>query len=285
MRVRFAALVAVVAWASVYAVLGIGLSDFPPGESGFLRFAIGTAALGVYMLISRTPLPPRETWRDIALIGVIGFFLYTLLLNFGQQSSGAIVASLIIGATPAVSAAMAAVFLRESVSLRTRTGTAISFFGVSLNAVGASDLGKSSAIAGILLLIGATIARSIHLVLQRKVAKSTTSLQLAFCSMAIGAALFLPWAANSLSILPGASIQAIAALVYLGLFPSAVAYMLWAFVLKNLSVSKASNWLSVIPVLSLAFAVVLTGGYPEDIVVLGALITIVGVAIVQTGRS
>ena len=285
MLIWSAALITVVLWASVYLALKLSLEVFSPGEVAFLRSFSASIVLIAYAWMVGMPLPSGRQWLEVAIIGVVGFFFYPMFLNYGQLYVDAGTTSLIINATPAITALLAVLFLGERPSLLAAFGIAISFVGVAINGFAVQAEHAQSSWLGIALLLVAALSRALHFLVQRRTLQKLSALQVTCGSMLIGTICLLPWAGSALTTLPGVSMKYFVAVAYLGVFPSAIAYATWAFVLAHMPASTATNILSVVPVLAVAMAVAFLGERPPLLVYVGGLVTIVGVLLVQRRSS
>lgn len=280
-----AASVTLVLWASVYLALKMSLEVFSPGEVAFLRSFFGSAVLIGHARLVGMPLPTGRQWFELAIIGVVGFFFYPMFLNYGQLYVDAGTTSLIINATPAITALLAVLFLGERPSRLAALGIAISFGGVAINGFAVQVGQAQSSWLGIMLLSAAALSRALHFLVQRRTLQKLTALQVTCCSMLIGTICLLPWAGGAVVAFPGAPLKCLIAVAYLGIFPSAIAYSTWAFVLARVPASTATNILSVLPVLAVAMAVAFLGERPPFLVYLGGAVTLSGVMLVQRRRS
>jgi drug/metabolite transporter (DMT)-like permease len=274
-----------VLWASVYLALKMSLEVFSPGEVAFLRSFLGSAVLMVHARIVAMPLPTGKQWFEVALIGVVGFFFYPMFLNYGQLYVDAGTTSLIINATPAITAVLAVIFLGERPSFLAAIGIAISFGGVAINGFAVQAGHAESSLLGIVLLLAASLSRALHFLVQRHTLQKISALQVTCCSMLVGTICLLPWAGSAVMTLPTVPLKCLIAVAYLGIFPSAIAYATWAFVLARVPASTATNMLSLVPVLAVAMAVAFLGERPPLLVYLGGAVTFFGVLIVQRRRS
>jgi drug/metabolite transporter (DMT)-like permease len=82
--------------------------------------------------------------------------------------------------------------------------------------------------------------------------------------------------------MPQAAPSATWAIVYLGVFPAAIAYVLWSYALARMPASLLSTFLYLTPVLAMGIAWVWIGEVPALLTVIGGLVAIGGVIIVQT---
>ena len=72
------------------------------------------------------------------------------------------------------------------------------------------------------------------------------------------------------------------AVVYLGIFPAAIAYVLWNYALSRMPATLLSSFLYLSPVIASFIAWVWLGEVPALLTILGGAIAIVGVILVQT---
>ena len=74
------------------------------------------------------------------------------------------------------------------------------------------------------------------------------------------------------------------AVVALGVFPSALAYLAWAFVLAHVDLSRATMTMYLIPPAAMAIASVGLGEQPTLMVVVGAVVVLVSVLALNLER-
>src|SRR5262249_16006845 len=72
------------------------------------------------------------------------------------------------------------------------------------------------------------------------------------------------------------------AVVYLGLFPGAVGYVVWAYALARLSASVAGSFLYLVPAFAIGIAWLWLGEVPTTLSMLGGVVVIIGVIVVNT---
>lgn len=275
--------VTVITWASAFAGIRAGLVSYSPQSVALLRYATASLVLAVYAIATRMPLPHWRDWPGLGVLGLIGISVYNVVLNVGETHIAAGTASLIVAAAPIFVALLASFFYREHLGLISWAGIGLSILGVALISV---DFHKGLDISpSALLILVAAISQSIYTTFQKPFFKRYSPIQLT--ATAIWAAtFFLLW------FLPGllqdvqkATPTATAAVVYMGIFPGALGYVCWSYVLSRLPASRAGTFLYLVPAVALFIAWLWLGERPEVIALLGGVLIVAGVIVVNIQRN
>jgi drug/metabolite transporter (DMT)-like permease len=258
----------------------IGADGYGPGELALLRFGTASTVLALYALATRMRLPTRAELPGLALAGLLGISIYHLALNFGEVTVQAGAASLLISAAPAFTALLSVVFLRERLTLAGWSGIFLAFAGVAL--IARSGGGGLHFTPGALLILLSATAAAVFSILSKKSLRRHAALE--FTSYVIWAGtvpllIFLP---GLLRRFPQAAPPATFAVIYLGIFPAAIAYVLWHYALARMPASLLSSFLYLSPVMASFIAWVWLGEVPALLTIIGGAIAIVGVVLVQT---
>ncbi len=277
-------------WASAFAGIragmritpagGLGADGYGPGELALLRFCTAAAALALYGRATRMRLPARADLPGIGLAGLLGISIYHVALNFGEVSVQAGAASLLISAAPVFTALLSALFLHERLTRLGWSGILLAFAGVALIAV--SGGGGLHFTPGALLILLAAVVAAAFSILSKRTLRRYTALE--FTSYAIWAGtlpmfIFLPGLLRQVRV---AAPPATLAVVYLGIFPAAIAYVLWNYALPRMPASLLSSFLYLSPVIASFIAWVWLGEVPALLTILGGGSAILGVVLVQT---
>ncbi|GGM13761.1 DMT family transporter [Deinococcus aerophilus] len=275
-----AILVTIVFWASAFAGIRAGLEAFSPGHLTLYRFLVAAAALGLYAVVTRIPLPGLPDLARIAGLSVMGITLYHVLLNYGEVGVPAGTASLIIAAGPVITALLATRFGGERLNALGWLGTLISLGGVALIVLGS---GQSVGFTrGALLIFGAAVFTSIYFVFQKPLLRRMNPLHFTVWSLLLGTVPMLVFLPGFAAELQAAPLHAHLAVIYIGLFPAALAYLTWTFALSRVPASTTTSFLYVSPVFAILIAWLWLHELPRPITLLGGAVAVAGVVLVNT---
>ncbi len=277
-------------WASAFAGIRAGLRLTPagtlgadgygPGELALLRFGTASVALAIYALATRMRLPARSDLPRICLASFLGISIYHVALNFGEVTVQAGAASLLISAGPVFTALLSVVFLQERLTRSGWGGILLAFAGVALIALSGGQ-GLRFTPGALLILLAAAVAAA-HSILSKQCLRSYAALEFTSYVIWTGTLPLLIFLPGLLRQFPLAAPQATFAVVYLGIFPAAIAYVLWNYALARMPASLLSSFLYLSPVIAIFIAWLWLGELPTLLTLIGGAIAIVGVVLVQT---
>jgi drug/metabolite transporter (DMT)-like permease len=281
-----AALTTVVLWASAFVGIRAVATDLTPGSITLGRLLIGSIALGV--LVAARPWI-RPTRRELALIvgsGLIWFVVYNLALNEAERNVDAGTAAMLVNTGPIFIAIMAGAFLGEGFPGRLLLGCAIAFVGTLIIGF-ATSTGEvtGDASLGIVLCIVAAFAYAAGVTLQKPAVRRIPGHQVTWLACVTGAITCLPFAPDLLNEVAVARPTNVAWLVYLGLFPTAIAFTTWAFALSRTPAGRLGAMTYLVPPVVIAMSWLLLGESPPPLAIAGGVLCIAGVAVARSTRS
>ena len=269
----------ILCWA--YSPIGVhvGLHSYSPGQLALLRFLIASLFMGGVALVMGIGRPRLRDVPWLLVLGFFGVFLHHTAINYGQQWVTAAASSVLAQSAPLFSVLIAFFCLKERVSAWRWGCVLLGLLGVLVVIWGDQGLGEIDP-RGLLILLAA-VSWSVYFALQKHYAHRYSPLTMA-CYMVWAGTLML---CVNLPGLPAAVVQAplaenVAVLV-LGIFPSALAYLAWGYVLKHVEVSRASVAMYLIPPVAMVMAATLLGEHIAVQVMLGAVIVLASVAAIS----
>ena len=267
-------------WASAFAAIRAALKGYAPGHLALLRLLVASAVVAVCAVPTRIRVPDRRDLPAILLMGFLGFTVYHAALNYGEVSVTAGAASFLINTAPIFTSLLAITFLGERLNMWGWIGIAISFAGVATITAGEGSGLRLE--PGALLVLLAAISASGYLVLQKRYLTKYGAFELTTYAMWAGTFFLLIFGQGLLSAIRTAPLSATLAAVYMGIFPTAVAYITWASVLSRLTASKTASFLYLVPAMAVAIAWLWLGEVPTWYSLVGGMLALAGVVLVNT---
>ncbi|MGA7380232.1 MAG: DMT family transporter [Terriglobales bacterium] len=222
-RALLALAAALVLWASAFAGIRAGLRAYSPGQLAVLRFLTASLVLAVYAGASHFRPPKGRDIPGFLFSGIIGITFYNLALNYGETRVTAGAASLLIASVPIWTALLASFTLREQLTPRRWMGILVSFAGVALIASGEGQGIHLSPQA--LIILAAALTSAVYMVQQKHFLGRYSALEFTAYSIWSGTVFMLPFGKSLLTVMHTAPVGVTLAVVYLGIFPGALAYV------------------------------------------------------------
>jgi drug/metabolite transporter (DMT)-like permease len=275
-----AALVTVVLWASAFVGIRAAGEDLSPGALSLARIGLGSAILGAFVIARRERLPALSDLPLLLVIGVCWFGLYNLALNEAERRIDAGTAAMLVNVGPLLIAVLAGLLLGEGFPRPLLAGCALAFGGVIVIGVATSERGVSAGWGTVLCLLAA-IAYAIAVVAQKPLLSRVPPLSLTGLACTIGAVVCLPFAPRLVDELGDARPSSIAWVVYLGVFPTSIGFMTWAYALGRTSAGRMGATTYLVPPIAILIAWGLLDETPPLLALEGGAVCLVGVVIAR----
>jgi drug/metabolite transporter (DMT)-like permease len=283
-RVIFAVAGTILVWGFAFVAIRIAVhGGYGPGELALARSVLASIVLGIYAAATRMKLPAIRDLPGIFLLGLTGFSFYNASLNFGELTVPAGIAGLLIATIPIFTALLAVTFLKEHLGTRGWIGVLVAFAGVVLIVAGQQKSWSVS--GGVVLILLSAISAAGYFTLQRPFLKRYTSLELTTFSIWAGAVLLMVFCRRLPGQVRAASWGVTAAVVYLGVFPTAAGYVMWNYAMSKLPLSRGSTYLFLMPVVALLSGIFLLKEIPTWLSLCGGPVAICGVFLVNTRKK
>ncbi|MFI8286852.1 DMT family transporter [Streptomyces albidoflavus] len=273
-----AASVTVVLWASAFVSIRSAGEAYSPGALALGRLLAGAAVLGAVAAVRRIGLPPRGAWPGILLSGVLWFGVYMVVLNWGEREVDAGTAALLVNIGPLLIALLGGTLLGEGLPRPLLAGVAVSFAGAVVVGLSTSGDGGASALGVVLCLLAAG-SYAAGVVAQKPALRHAGALQVTTYGCLVGAVVCLPFTGTLLAELRTAPLGATLNMVYLGVFPTALAFTTWAFALSRTTAGRMGATTYAVPALVVLMSWALLGEVPAPLALAGGALCLAGVAV------
>lgn len=282
-RAAFAAAgVTVVLWASAFVSIRSAGESYPPGALALGRLATASALLLAVCAVRRIPPPPRAAWPGVLISGLLWFGGYMVFLNWGERLVDAGTAALVVNVGPILIAVFGARFLGEHMSRTLGAGIAVSFAGTVVVGLSMSAGGDGS-VLGVLLCALAALTYAGGVVAQKPALRHASAMQVTTYGCVIGTVVCLPFAGQLAAEIGRAPLPATLNMIYLGVFPTALAFTTWAYALARTTAGKMGATTYVVPALVVLMSWVFLGEVPGPLTLAGGALCLLGVAVARRG--
>lgn len=278
-----AAITTLVVWSSAFSGVSIAVGPgggYGPGEMALLRFLVASATMAMVAVVTRMRMPKRQDLPVLAASALFGITIYHLCFTWGETVVSPGAAALVIASGPIWTALLAIFFLGERLNRFGWAGVALAFTGVA--AIAFAGEGGVRFEPMVLLELGAAISTAVYFVIGKKPLRTYTSLEFTSYIIWLGTLPMLVFLPSLTRQLPAAPVSSTLIVVFLGIFPGAVAYVLWAYALARMPASTTASFLYAQPVLATLVAWAVQGILPTPVALVGGALALAGVIIVQT---
>ncbi len=279
-RIAGALALTLLMWASAFVVIRSAGRHLSPGPLALTRIVVGSIALGVAMVARRQRLPERRAFARAAASGVLWFGAYMVSLNAAERWVDAGTSSLLVNTGPLFIALLAGWLLHEGFPRALLVGCVVALAGAGLITLSVSGH-SSHKLIGAGLCVVAALAYALAVVLQKPALRFAGALPVTWLACTAGGIVLLEFVPQSVHELGHASAATIADVIYLGVGPTATAFLLWAYVLSRMDAGRLGATTYAVPPLVVLISWVALGQVPPALAIPGGLLCIAGVAIAR----
>lgn len=293
----------VVVWAFNFIAAKIGLRYLPPLTMASFRVTIaGLSMVPAYVVCSGWPpfadarqarlrgLTLRDLWTFLYL-GFFGVVVNQMCFTMGLRYTSVSHAAVIVGMGPIYTLALAVLFRLERATWHKVVGMAIAFLGIAVLASENGISARSPSLLGDAITMTGSIGFATYAVLGKRVAGKYDALTMVAFNHFAGAIIILPVAVRQARELgPFSSWRVIpwpgwAAVLFMAVCSSALAYLLYFWLLRYLEASQLSAFTYLLPVLAVILGILLLGERGSPMQIVGGILALGGVYWVESGRE
>src|SRR5579862_1439910 len=256
-----AVLVSVGVWASAFVGIRTAGRALSPGALALGRLVVGSLVLGAVVLSRRERMPHGRALGLTALCGVAWFGIYNVALNAAERRVDAGIAAMLVNVGPILIAILAGVVLREGFPRRLLAGCIVSFAGAAVIGIAVSRHGLHET-WGAVLCLAAALGYSVGVVSQKPVLREASALSVTWLACTVGAVACLPYAPTLVHELGHARGSSVAWTVYLGVAPTALGFLTWAYALARTPAGRMGSTTYLVPPLAILLGWIILGEVP-----------------------
>ncbi|MBE9015515.1 DMT family transporter [Chroococcidiopsidales cyanobacterium LEGE 13417] len=270
-------------WGGTFVAGRIVVQTMEPFTAAFFRFAVASICLLILTqkIERRLPKLKRNQIFTVILLGLTGVFSYNAFFFLGLQTVAASRAALIVALNPTFIALGAALFFREKFNGLKLLGIITSLTGAAIVISKGQliNLFQGSIGWGEFCIFGCVLSWVAYTLIGKSVMKSLSPLAATTYACIIGAiALLIP------ALFEGITqdfiqfpLAAWLGILYLGVLGSAIGFSWYYEGVVAIGAAKASIFINLVPVSTIAFAALLLQEPITVSLVLGGVLVVVGV--------
>jgi drug/metabolite transporter (DMT)-like permease len=292
----------VIVWAINFIAAKIGTQYLPPLAMASFRVVIaGGVMVPIYFFCSRMPAFAEAagsrrrgfTARDLWVFFYLGFFGVTvnqLCFTVGLHFTSVSHAAVIVGLGPIYILVLAVLFRLERATGHKVVGMVIALIGVAVLASENRISVNSASLEGDAITMTGSMGFAVYAVLGKRLAGKYDTLTMTAFNHFAGALIVLPIAIIEAANLYGRGNwpipwQAWAAILYMAIFGSALAYVFYFWLLRYLEASQLSAFTYLLPALATLLGILWLGEEGSWGQVLGGVLALGGVYWIESGRT
>lgn len=271
-------------WSSTWVAIKIGLETMPPLLSAGWRFLIAFIVLGLYSLKRNISFPrDYKSHLFFLVFSVVNFFGGYALVYWGEQYINSGLTSVLFSVMPFYVALFSIKLLpSEKITLKKMLGITIGFTGVLLIFSDQLYLDHSMAVYGMIAVLISPGFSGLGTIMGKKARQQfhpviLNTLPLLYTALTFFLGSFILEGSRTVEYTPAA----VFTLFYLGVFGTAVAFVLYFWLLKHKSAVMVSLITFVTPPMALIWGWYILDEVVTGKLILGMIIVFAGIVVVR----
>jgi drug/metabolite transporter (DMT)-like permease len=263
----------------------VGASD--PITLGAFRFGIGFAFLLPVALLQGGKWPGRADWISVTVLGLLFFGLFPILFNAALVFTTATRGALAVSTLPLLSMVVGATLGVEPLTSRKTVGVIVAMLGVAIALMSGLGYAPAGAWRGDLLMVAAAFCFALYNVLSRPYIRRSGPIPFTTTAMGIGAVclIIVAWARGGFATVASFGLPQWLAFAYLGIFGSALTFVLWAFALTRTTPTRVAISVPINPITASLVGAMLLGEAIGWNLVVGLATVFIGIWIATTNSQ
>jgi drug/metabolite transporter (DMT)-like permease len=272
-----AVVIVLVLWASAFIAIRSAANSFTPGPLALIRLVVGAVLLTPIALRTRRSLPRGRALWLVLLYGLAWFGGYNFALNAAERRLDPGTSAMLVNVAPVLIALAAGWLLKEGFPRRLLAGLAVAFAGVVVISVG--DGSHRGDAAGVGLVLAAAVLYATGVLSQKFALRTVPAVQATWLGCAAAAIALMGFAPQTVHELAHARPGDILLAAYLGAFPTALGFLLWAFALSRSNAGTLGSTTLAVPALAVLMSWIFLSELPTATAGIGGVVCLIGVVI------
>ena len=287
-KIYVAVVLSMIFWSFSFIWFKVANKTFHPITIVFIRLLFSTILMTIFLVVTKNYIKIKKSDRKLFLmLALFEPFFYFLGESFGLTYVSATVCSVLIATIPVFATIGAWLIFKEKLKAINYAGIILSFMGVLVFILN-TDGSLSFNIKGLLLLTLAVLSAVGYNLTLSHLIETYTPVYIVNVQNLIGATLFLPLFMIfdfKHFISTPFTFDMFKPIIELSIFASCGAFILFAYSVKNMGITKANVFSNCIPVFTAFFSFILMGDKLTVQNIAGMAIVIAGLFMSQMNGS
>ncbi|WP_040205341.1 DMT family transporter [Neobacillus jeddahensis] len=272
-------------WGASFLFIRIASPVLGPFLTIQVRVTLAVLTLILYMIATRQSAQFRRMWKQFLIIGTLNAVIPFTLIAFSALYLPASLSAVLNSLTPLFTALVVWGWMKESLSLRKFVGIIMGAFGVFILVGWSSVPFTTETQIAVCLAILSTISYGIAGVYAKKAFSGISPLALATGQQAGASLLLLPFTLTHLpSTINSISAAAVWSVFGLAIFCTAIAYLLYFYLIDSVGPTKTLSVTFLIPVFGIAWGSLFLHEQITAGIIVGLLVILASVFLISNIR-
>ena len=277
-------IIAVIFWGSSFIATKVALKELSPETIISTRLIIASVFLFITAIVYKKDFSINFKSHGIIFILALIAVFHLMIQVTGLKYTTASNTGWIIGTAPIFMVILAAIFFREKIGMLKISGIIIAMFGLLL-LIGKGNITNVDLIKnkGDLLVLASAFTWGVYSMVNKKISLSYSPLMTILYLFLMMAIIIIPFNLNAASVnsVVNLSLNGWISILFLGLFCSGIAYVIWAYSLRDLESAKVGAFLYFEPLVTVVAAWVLLSESITALMIFSGIIITLGVVLVN----
>jgi drug/metabolite transporter (DMT)-like permease len=268
-------------WGSTWLAIKIGLEDFPPMQSAAVRFVIASVVLYLWMKRKKISFPrSRKYLGQTALLGLLMYFIPYALVYWAELTISSGMAAVMFSSMTFFVVFFAHFLLAdEKITLPKFTGLLIGFSGIVMAFWDSIEISGVNQLYGMIAMILSAASGGFALVWLKRTEPDLNPVHLVTSQIMFTALLFvITGGVFEYGIPLRWTMTAVASFLYLALIGSALAFVIYYWLLANAQAMTASFGIFPTPIIALFLGWLILDEPITPKVIIGTVLLLAGIA-------
>lgn len=267
-------------WGASFLFMKIGAPVLGPIVLIFLRVALASVTLLLYLMIRRQRPRLLQNWKQYLLLGLLNAAIPFTLISTAELHLSASLASILNATTPLFTALVAWIWMKEALTIKKVVGLILGVIGVAVLVGWDSHPSGDRLFIWVSLSLLAAIAYAFAGVYSSKAFKGAKPMDMAIGQQLGASVVLIPFAGATISRVAPSPIV-IGAVVGLAVFCTALAYLLFFVLINNVGPVKTLSVTFLVPVFGIIWSAIFLGESVTLNTIIGLVIILLSVALVM----